>query len=253
MSKRVVYIIIFLFTVNNSHADVPVEIVKKFRLIVKLIQENKPAELSKMVSYPLTRENPLPDIMTAKQFIAYYPTLIDEAFKNRIKLYNDSDIFEHHGSYGLVGGPFNGDIWVDENGKLQSINYSSDKETALKNHLTKEIQAHIYPSVNTWDDNIIVCKSKTLLIRVDNTKKGIRYVSWCNGHKDSERPDLVLFNGVEEAQGTMGGWTWTFKNGDWTYVVDDVEMCENDKGCGYYLRLFFKDTMKRSIKLQEIK
>jgi len=251
--KRGIYIIAFLCLINNCRGDVPDIVIKRFRQIAVLIQENKVVELSKMIAYPLKRPNPLPDITTAEKFVAYYPTLIDDVFKRQIKLYNDSDIFEHHGYYGLVGGPFSGEIWLDENGKIISINYSSPAEIALSKQLTKSIQAHIYPSVNTWVQNIVVCKSQSLLIRVDSTKNGIRYVCWTKGHSSSEKPDLVLDHGIEEAQGTEGGWTWTFVNGDWTYVVDDVETCESDKGCGFFLRLLYKDNLKSSVKLSEIK
>ena len=253
MSRRVGYIIIFLFTINNCRGDVPAHIIRRFRQIIILIKENKVNELSAMVEYPLKRENPLPDINSPERFIVYYPILIDKAFRAKIRLYNDSDIFEHHGQYGLVGGPFSGEVWIDENGKIAAINYSSPKEIELKNQLTKQIQAHIYPAINSWVENILVCRSKTLLIRVDSTSKGIRYVSWSKGRSMSEKPDLILNHGVEEAQGTMGGWTWTFKNGDWTYIVDDVEMCESDKGCGWFLRLFYKGKMQSPISLKETK
>lgn len=106
MSRRAIYLIFFLFAINICRANVPEKIVERFRLIVKLIEQDKSIDLSKIIAYPLIRQNPLPNVKTQKEFIKYYPTLIDKHLKNRIRLYQDSDIFEHHGSYGLVGGLF---------------------------------------------------------------------------------------------------------------------------------------------------
>jgi len=210
--------------------------------------------LARLVKYPLKRQNPLPDIHNAKAFVADFNILFDTAFKEKLKLYNDTDIFEHNGAYGLVGGVFSGDIWLNDNGLISSLNYSSKHEQALRDELTKKIQGRIYPGVSSWTENILVAKSNNLLIRIDETKKGIRYVVWSKRRPTSAKPDLVLYNGVQEAQGTMGGWTWTFKNGDWTYIIDDVEMCEEPyKDCGLFLRLRYKNVQKSSVRLTETK
>jgi len=244
---------IFLFAISDCRADIPPKIVKRFKQIIKLIKEDKVNELAALTEYPLKRENPLPDIPNVSGFISYEHILFDDAFKKKILLYNDSVIFEHHGGYGLVGGPFDGDIWIDENGKITSVNYSSKKEIELRKKLTEKIQSQIYPGVNSWDENVLVARSENLLIRIDHTQKGIRYVSWSKQRPTSEKPDLILFDGVEEAEGTEGGWTWTFKNGEWTYIVDDVEMCETPKNCGLFLTLTFNGSTKSTIRLHEIK
>ncbi|OKS87652.1 hypothetical protein [Mucilaginibacter polytrichastri] len=251
--KRIAYIILLLFVISNCLADVPVKVRKSYKHIVKLIEEKKADELSKLISYPLKRQNPLPDITNAKAFIAYYNILFDDAFRKKLRSYNDSVIFNHNAQYGLVGGIFNGDMWIGDDGKIVSINYSSKQELKLKDQLTKQIQNKMHPSVNSWKENIWVAKSKNLLIRIDETNKGFRYVSWSHGHSISDKPDLILYHGKEEAQGTMGGWTYTFKSGDWTYEFDDVEMCETDDKCGLFLRMYYKDDVKSAIRLTAIK
>ena len=253
MKTVTILILAFLFVANNSYASIDLIIIKRFRQIIKLVESDNPKELSKLIDYPLKRENPLPDIKNANDFIAYYPTIFDSSFKRLLKQYNDSVIFEHNDAYGLVGGNFTGEIWIDENGKISSINYSSKDEQKTKRILINKIKKEIYPAVNTWDENVIVAKSEKLLIRVDRTNKGLRYVCWAKGKTVRDQPDIILYNGIEEAQGTMGGWTWTFKNGDWTYIVDDAEMCDDPKNCGLFLKLLFKDKSKSTIKLNEIK
>lgn len=237
----------------NCFAAVTPAIKKRFQLIVQLIREDKAVELSKLIHYPLGRENPLHDIENAADFVKYYTTLFDDAFKTRLKFYNDSVIFEHHDVYGLVGGHFKGEIWIDENGIITTINYQSVEEMALKQALTAKAKLLIHPSVNTWNENIMVCGSEKLLIRLDRTDKGIRYVCWSKGKQMNEQPDLVLYNGVEEAQGTQGGWTWTFTNDGWTYVVDEVDVCGGETVCGLFLELLYNDELKSKTRLKEIK
>ncbi|OIR05705.1 hypothetical protein GALL_121400 [mine drainage metagenome] len=242
-----------LFWINTCQASIDSAVIRHFRQIIKLIKTDNVQELSKLIAYPLNRQNPLPNIKNASDFILYYPTLIDDSFKDLLKQYNDSVIFEHNGRYGLVGGNFSGEIWIDDDGKILGFNYSSKKEQAYKQVLMEKIKKEIYPTVNAWNENVLVAKSERLLIRVDRTDQGLRYVCWSKGMTMKDKPDIILYNGVEEHQGTMGGWTWTFTNGDWTYVVEDAEMCDDPKYCGLFLELSFKEEFKSTIKLKEIK
>ncbi|QEC78279.1 hypothetical protein [Mucilaginibacter ginsenosidivorax] len=251
--KNIICAALFLFIIPGAQAQAPAFIIKRYKEIFRLIKADKAQELSKLVAYPLKRQNPLKSIANANEFVAYFPVLFDDAFKKKIVLFADSDVFDHHGEYGLVGGSFDGDIWLNSDGRIQAVNYSSRRETDLKNQLTKEIQSKIYPTVSHWDENVLLLQSPKLLIRIDRVGQKLRYVSWSQGRPTSTKPDLVLNNGVEEAQGTQGGWTYTFKNGDWTYVIDDVEMCETASQCGYFLRLSLKDVEKSSTRLKLVK
>lgn len=242
-----------IFFTNTAYATTDPFIVQRFRKIVQLIKSDNAKELSKFVRYPLSRENPLPGIKNAAEFIAYYPTLFDAGFKTLLKQYSDSLIFEHNDAFGLVGGAFTGEIWLNEDGNISTINYSSKKEQDLKKITILKIKNSMHPTVNNWDDNIIVAKSDKLLIRVDRTGKGIRYACWSKGKTFADVPDLILYNGKEEAQGTMGGWTWTFINKDWTYIVDEVDICDTPENCGLFLELMLKGVTQQRIKLKEIK
>lgn len=131
---------------NSCQAFVDTSIVKHFKHIIQLIETDNAKELAKFVEYPLKRENPLPDIKNANDFISYYHILFDRALKDLLKKYNDSIVFEHNGEYGLVGGAFDGEIWIDEDGKISGINYSSIEEQKERQLLTEKIKKQIYPS-----------------------------------------------------------------------------------------------------------
>ncbi len=248
--KKYGFFVFFFYTFLVKGQDVPSSTITNYQRIARLLKYDSVKTLAKLVTYPLKRFNPVPDINNAKEFISYYDTLFDGEFKKRVIKLKDSDIFQHEGNYGL----FAGDIWIDENGKIISINHSSDKEEALSLKITNELKSKMYPEVNSWESNIIVIKCDKFIVRLDNTKdKGIRYVSWSKGKQISDKPDLILYNGIEEFQGTQGGVTWTFKNGQWTYVVDEVNMCENDNDCGTFLRILSNGKIVESIRCTEIK
>jgi len=135
MKTTLLLFIAFTFFSNACQASVDSSIVKRFRYIIQLVETDNAKELSRLIAYPLKRENPLPDIQNSTEFISEYPLLFDSTLKNLLKQYNDSDIFEHNFSFGLVGGNFSGEIWLNENGKisgLTSSNVSSPKDRSFK-------------------------------------------------------------------------------------------------------------------------
>jgi len=250
--KAILFSFSVLFFSIKCKASADTSIANYFNHIIQLINQDNAKELSKLVTYPLKRKNPLPDITNSTDFILRYKSIFDSSFKNLLKQYNDSDIFEHDGDYGLVGGAFSGDIWINENGYILGLTTSKTEEEERRILIAK-IKKQMNSSVSTWNENVVVGKSQKLLLRVDRTNKGLRYACWSNGKTIKDTPDIILYNGVEEAQGTQGGWTWTFSNGDWTYVVHDAEICEDVKDCGLFLELSLKDKLKNKIKLTEIK
>ena len=252
-----IFTVLFILFSLNSSAQSQGEMY--FKRIIRLIENDSITKLAKLIKFPIIRENPLPDI-SSDSFMKYYPILFDSAFKQKLRFFNDSDIFDRGGEYGLVGDGaltngdrFDGDIWLNEKGNIIRINYSSPKEQELSKQITQKIQSEIYPSVKDWASNIEVLQSSNYLIRIDRTANGIRYVSWGKGKKISDKPDLVLYNGIEEPQGTGGGWIWTFKNGEWEYIIEDNQMCENEKDCGFFLVLKNSGEEKHRTKCEEIK
>jgi hypothetical protein len=227
MNKKIIFLSVFLsLPVVVFAQDIKEGYVFGKKLLL-LISQNKPAELAKYVHYPLQRPNPIPDIKNQKEFVAYYPNLFDAKFKKLIPKFGQKEVFVRNGLYGMVGDVFSGEIWYDETG-IVSINYFSDKEMALEKSLTKMIQSAIHPSVNQWESNVFVGKSKNLLVRVDRLSNGdLRYASWSKGKPISEKPDLIILKGEEIHEGTMGATYWTFTNKNWKYIIQNQEVCEN--------------------------
>lgn len=245
---------LLFFSISTvSFAQIPKDIVTKYRKIIHLIQQNKVNELSLLIEYPIKRDNPVPDISNAKSFIAYYPTLFDQAFKNKLAKFRSIDILERNGVYGLAGKDFAGDIWINSKGKIIAVNYRSEKEILLKQKLIKKVKAKIHPSINTWEENILVWKSGNLLLRVDETEKGLRYAAWSHGQAISDKPDIILYNGTEESMPHNRGWTYTFTDKALTYSLQNIRICNNTADCGRFLKVYNKKKLKQIFRLTETK
>ncbi|MDR3611254.1 MAG: SBBP repeat-containing protein [Ignavibacteriaceae bacterium] len=242
-----------------GNGPVPFEIKLSFRQIVRYIKDNNAKEISNLIFYPLARPYPLKEIKDTKEFISYYPVIFDAAFIKKLNEYDDSQITEADGLFGLTGGPFKGDIWIGYDRKIYSINYLSAREKTLKSEAINKIKSQMYPGIRDWNDNIIFAKAGKLLIRIDTTDKGLRYVSWSKGNKMSDKPDLILFNGIKSEKSDTAGLTYTFVNENWKYIVEYVEpdnsnvySDDTDDDSGWYLRLLYNNVQKNSIKLMRL-
>jgi hypothetical protein len=250
MKRLIPIFLLFIASLGKAQADLSGAI-EDYHQIARLIKYDSIKKLATLVSYPLRRENPVPNINSAQEFISYYPILFDKEFKKKVIKFDSSDIFQHNGSYGL----FAGDMWIDEDGKIISINHVSESEKIFSIKLTNEIQSKMYPEIKEWKRNVIVCESKKYLVRIDdiNGHDSLRYISWGKGKQISDKPDLVLYGGTSEFQGEQGGVVYTFKSGEWSYIIDKVDMCEKPEDCGLFLRILDNDKEVDSYKCVETK
>jgi hypothetical protein len=98
---------------------------------------------------------------------------------------------------------------------------------ALEKMLNDKTKSIIYTSLKEFESNILILISKNLELRIDFTAAGkYRYASWSKGKPISQKPDLVITNGIVDIQGSAGGASWVFKNKNWTYTVTDAFECE---------------------------
>lgn len=78
---RLILLNVIFITNSMSYSQVDSTGVRWFKHIANLVREDRINELSALVSYPLERENPLPDIKSKEAFVLYYPILFDSTFK----------------------------------------------------------------------------------------------------------------------------------------------------------------------------
>ena len=243
----IIYSLFFLCSIAQSN-PVTSKVISNIAHTIKLIREDSISELSMMVQYPLRRPNPVPDIYSSGEFVSYYHILMNDSFKTKIVADGLGSLFYAQGNFAILYG----NVWFDKDGTILSIG-SSGEELKLKADLTREILKSMYPGIKPWIENQLVIKSKTFLARIDETKDGYRYISWNNGKKISEKPDIILFSDDQEFLGSQGGVQYTFKNGDWTYIIIDDYMSEEEAREGVHLHLLYKGKEKHSYKCEKLK
>ncbi len=219
---------------------------------IDLLKANDAVELAKFVRYPLKRISPVPFVQNDSEFIARYDTLLDSEFRSMLTEthWDSTNTMERNGQFGLL----RGEIWLDYEGKIIAINHQSPAEAQLQKQMYRKTMMAIHPDVAPWDRNLLVCESDKFLIRLDSMLDGdLRYVSWSKPKTFKDKPDLILFHGEEQQQGTMGGFTYTFQNEDWTYEIDEVRMAEKEEDMGLFLRIRQGENAPISYRCTEIR
>ena len=134
--------------------------------------------------------------------------------------------------------------------QLASLSFTND----LLRGKNKSFQRATFKIQQKRSDRfILICKSKGLIIRIDQFNESYRYCSWTKGKSMASIPDLVIYDGVVEKQGTMGGYTWTFKNKEWTYVINQVDLCDTAPECGIFFELYLNGKLYKKQKMIKIK
>ena len=226
---------------------------KQINKIIDLIKNKNMNELAEMVKYPLNRPFPIPVINNKEEFIAYYPIIFDQSF---IKLltatkYSQENTIPDYNFLRL--GILDGKIWFDDKGRITTINYESSKEIEMVNILTKKIISSMHASVTKWEYHIFAGKTDKAIIWLDMMKDhSFRYIAWNLPKKITDKPDIILYNGIDERQGQIGGDWYIFKNKDWTYIVEYNALDNDRELAGYYLQLQQNGVEKLRVKLESI-
>jgi hypothetical protein len=190
--------------------------------LVKALRAGDRAAVAEMIKYPLQRPKPLPPIRNGKDFLAHY----DEFFNSKVigeiasglpKLWNRS---------GATSIGDSGLIWI-QSGQILTINSSTSANEKALQQAKKQDVAQLHASASHDDKLEFECDTEKFHIRIHALGDKVRYYSWKKGRPLSEAPELAL-TGEAETQGTSGGVIYTFRQGKYTYVVENLTLCESD-------------------------
>jgi hypothetical protein len=218
MLIKILIISFLISSLNTVHAVEQ----KNFPLvknIVNVFKSENISSISKLVSYPLEREYPIPPIRNESEFIARFNQLFDHDLRRAIVSSNIARDWNEVGWRGIMLN--DGDIWLDYDGKIMSINYQSKAEKNLKNYISARGRGSLHRSVNAYAQSIIQWNTKRFYIRVDDVGQGqLRYAAWPVGTKTTDKPDIVLLNGELVFDGSGRNHRYIFKNGDFSYQLN---------------------------------
>ena len=184
--------------------------------LIRAAESGDKRQIAAMVMYPLRRTYPLADVKNRAEMRTRFDAVFDGELLRRIARSKTED-WSAVGWRGLMLN--NGLIWMNDAGSITAINYQSEKERALLERAIQKDKQQLPPFLRQFNRPLYKIITKHYRIRIDELAGDqLRYTCWSlkNGKKE---PDLVLYNGVFEAQGTGGNHSITFANNLYRYVI----------------------------------
>ncbi|WP_157558233.1 hypothetical protein [Niabella aurantiaca] len=184
--------------------------------LIRAAKAGNKQQIASLVAYPLKRTYPLEDIKSNDEMLMRFDTIFDPVLLRQIAR-SKTENWKAMGWRGLMLD--NGVLWMDDAGKIIAINHQSEKEKKLQEKAIQKDKKKLPPSLQGFVKPLYNITTERFRIRIDELAGDrLRYASWSRKRGNKE-PDLVLYNGIFEAQGSGGNHTITFTNGQHRYVV----------------------------------
>ncbi len=224
-------IIVLIFLTANLQFAFAQNLTKEQQQIVSnfinCIKNHEKEKVSDMISYPFRREYPIPTIKSKEEFVKRYNEVFDDKLT---KLIAGTDAAKDWNEAGWRGISFrSGEVWIDYNGRLMTVNYQSEIETRMRDSLIKAERNQLHESIRNYVKPIHILETSKYRIRIDDMGNwNYRYCSWKIESKMSDKPDLVILKGEFVAKGSGGNHSFVFTNGEYKYECDIIVLGEED-------------------------
>lgn len=213
--KAILVFLIFCSQFANAQ-DLKPEYQKFISKFISEVKNSDKEAISKRIKFPLKRENPIPSVKNKADFIKRYNQIFDKVLIEKITKSNPAKDWSEVGWRGIMLNQ--GDLWIDTDGKITAINYQSKAEEKLKNSLIANQKKTVNSSLSKFKEPVAILETSKFRIRIDDLGNNkFRYASWSIKNKMTDKPDLIIENGVFVADGTGGNHYYEFKKGDFKY------------------------------------
>ena len=189
------------------------------KVFQQALRSNDKKAVANMIYYPLEREFPLVSIETPDDFVAHWDEYFDADITKEVLEAKPEQI----GSHGVQ--LVNGLIWFKD-AKVFKIHYRTSVFQKLFKEAKEKEGQFINSEAQGYKRLILSCQTKTKFIRIQEHNDGIHYFVWKKGESLTSKPELNLI-GEYFPDGSGGNGHYTFKNHGYSYVVEDVILCEN--------------------------
>lgn len=240
------YVLVEEDDLGLSHFSDTLSDTKYHQMILEAIANGDKQMFAKMVSYPLYRPYPLPDIETEDQMVRYFDTLFDKQFRQQVaKL--DSNSWDIVGWRGCM--ILDGEIW-DALPRIY-VNHSSPLEQRYAEYLRKKDMSRLHLSLRgNWEpyccyylDGSDYPNFEYSFARVDvstdqnpETEPSFRVAIFKKGTKASDTPAIVLL-GERIIEGSMSLETLYFKSDKYTVIIVSEDVVDGKSYCSIYDRV----------------
>lgn len=217
MKYKILILLLLIFNLSFAQNDLDKTEIESIQKLTNLFKTKNVDGISKIISYPLSREYPIPAVKNEADFKKRFNQIFDEKI---IDIISNSKI-NQWSEVGWRGIMLNrGDIWIESDGKITAVNYQSNFELNQKKNLINNDKKKLHTSLKIFKSPTYKIQTKSYLIRIDELANGkYRYASWKIGRSEASKPDLILTNGELKFDGSGGNHTITFKKGEYNYKV----------------------------------
>lgn len=206
-----------IFNLSFAQNELDKNEIQSIQKLIKLFQTKNVDGISKIISYPLNREYPIPAVKNEADFKKRFNMIFDQKLIGIITS-SKIDQWSEVGWRGIMLD--RGDLWIETDGTITALNYQSEFETKQKKDLIAKQKTKLHASLKSFLVPVYKFKTKNYLIRIDEqVNNKYRYASWKIGNSESSKPDLILTDGEWENDGTGGNHTITFKKGEFNYII----------------------------------
>lgn len=216
---RLIYLIIVLliFVKIGFSQGLEKEYHQVTQTFIECIQNENIKKLKGLVVYPLQRQYPLPPIENENDFQERFGEVFDDSLVNIILQSDLNTDWAKVGQRGIM--LQNGTIWLDETGKLLSVNYQSNTEKIKRNELIELDKNTIHTSLRDFEEPILYLETEELKVRIDQLEgDNYRLAYWSIQDNMNEAPKMILENGIWLPEGSGGNHSFEFSEGIFRYV-----------------------------------
>lgn len=222
--KKVHLIILLAFSLaTNGQNKLTKENIKSINQFIRNIKLNQKEQLSNNIIYPIEREYPLSKIKNSAEFIKRYDEIFDS---NLIAKISNSNLKNDWSAIGWRGIMFlDGEVWLDYEGKLISVNYQTEFEKNKLNGLIAKEKQTLNKEIRTFSKPLFLLETVKFKIRIDDLgNDNFRYSSWPKNANMKDKPSLIISNGVVKFDGSEGNRSYLFSNNEYTYelVIEEI-------------------------------
>ena len=226
MKKTVALIIICFNLTLLSGQDLSIKNQKIVRNFIETVKTKNKDKICSLVRYPLTREYPIPEVKNKNELLKRFDEVFDIKLVNLIVKSKVNTDWSDVGWRGIM--LFDGEVWLDFDGKLIGVNYQSQFEKKKKEELIKIQRNSLHESLRVFKSPVCILETSKYRIRIDEMGNNkFRYASWRLQQNISEKPEMLLLDGKVEFDGSGGNHSYIFKSGKYTYECGIVEMGED--------------------------
>jgi len=216
MNKLIVPLILslnFFFVFGQKMNKKNQKVISNF---IECIQSQNKEKLSRIISFPLNREYPIPQIKNKQEFFNRYHEIFDAGLIKMIVTSKPAKDWSARGKSGLM--LLDGQVWLNLEGKLLAVNYQSAYEKRETEAFIEAEKSLLHKSMNEFSRPVCELRTSSSRIRIDELREGnYRYASWPVHSKISDKPETIIKKGKMVPDGSGGNRSYVFKKGNLVY------------------------------------